>query len=160
MIDVHSKSQKSVFRLSGARALVVSVSGRYLLGPLWNRWTLPIANCYEVVGLVAYMTADKITSIQRGIIFIMAEWSGQAKWAYKHLAEFLAQHGDALEHLVTIDIDQQPYIGNLPELSGKIHGYGEVAVVRDGHIVFVAALGREKSLIQNRCEELLRFYEA
>ena len=86
----------------------------------------------------------------------MAEWSGPAKAAHKYLAEFLAQNPPALEHLICIDLDRQPEVYNLPELSGKIHGYGEAAVINDGFIVFATILGKEKSQISERCEELLR----
>ena len=105
------------------------------------------------------MPTTQIASIQRGVIFLMAEWSGQAKWAYKHLTAFLDKQSTKVERFVCIDIDQKPYIGDLPELSGKIHGFGEAAVVKDGRIVFVTVLGKEKELADARCEELLRFYK-
>ncbi|SRR6266498_4433809 len=105
------------------------------------------------------MSVAAISSIQRGIVFVMAQWSGQAKWAHQHLTGFLSQHPPALEHLTCIDVDEEPSVYDLPEFSGKIHGYGEVAVVRDGRIVFVTVLGKDRSRIQEHCEELLRFYE-
>jgi len=101
-----------------------------------------------------------ITSVQSGIVFLMAEWSGQAKWAYNQLKDFLAQHQAALDHLTCIDVDREPDIYDLPELSGKIHGCGEAAVIKNGRIVFVTELGKDKRQIQNRCEELLKIYEA
>jgi hypothetical protein len=76
------------------------------------------------------------------------------------LGDFLAQSGTALEHFTSIDVDRQPEVYDLPELSGKIHGYGEAGVVRDGCIVFVTTLGKDKSQIQERCAELLRVYVA
>jgi hypothetical protein len=106
------------------------------------------------------MTTTSITSIQRGIVFVMAEWSGQAKWAHKQLVDFLAEHRTPPEHLTCIDVDRQPDVYDLPEFSGKIHGYGEAAAVRDGRIVFVTTLGKDKNRIQERCAELLKFYEA
>ncbi|HXC99876.1 MAG TPA: hypothetical protein VN048_11080 [Verrucomicrobiae bacterium] len=102
-----------------------------------------------------------IALVQRGIVFLMAEWSGQAKWAYKQLKDFWELHNGTPEHLICVDIDrEQNVVCALPELAGKIHGYGEAAVVRDGKIVFVTTLGKDKSQIQNRCEELLKFYRA
>jgi hypothetical protein len=101
-----------------------------------------------------------IISVQRGIIFLRAEWSGQAEWAFSQLTDFLRQHNELLEHLICFDIDRdQETIRALSELAGKIHGYGEAAVVRDGKIVFVTILGKDKTQIQNRCEELLKFYQ-
>ncbi len=106
------------------------------------------------------MATTKITSIQKGIIFLMAAWSGQAKWAYTQLTSFLEQRGMVLEHFICIDIDRELDVCDLPELSGKIHGFGEAAVVKDGRITFVTALGKDKDLIDQKCEELLRFYKA
>ena len=112
------------------------------------------------MGLVTFMTTAEITSIQRGIILVMAEWSGQAHWVYRKLVDFLAQRGATSETLTCIDVDQDPTVYELPEFSGKIHAYGEAAVVRDGRIVFVTVLGKDKAQIQQRCAELWEFYEA
>ena len=112
-----------------------------------------------MLGLITHVTTD-ITSVQRGIIFLMAEWSGSAKMAFKQLTDILAQRHTASEHLICIDVDREPGVYDLPEFFGKIHGNGEAAVVRDGRIVFVTSLGKDKSQMQERCEELLRFYEA
>jgi hypothetical protein len=105
------------------------------------------------------MPTTHIASIHNGIIFLMAEWSGQSKWAYKHLATYLEKQGISIETLASIDIDRKPYIADLPELAGKIHGFGEAAVVKDGRIVFVTVLGKDKELADERCEELLRVYK-
>lgn len=102
----------------------------------------------------------KITSVQRGIIFLMFEWSGQAKWAYKQLRDFWKHHNGVPEHLVCVDFDREHDLWTLPELAGKVHGYGEAAVIRDGKIVFVTNLGKDKSQIQERCDELLKIYQA
>jgi hypothetical protein len=101
-----------------------------------------------------------ISSIQSGIVFLMAEWSGQAKWACGQLKSFLAPHQAALANLVCIDVGRDPGIYDLPELSGKIHGYGEAAVIKNGKVVFVTVLGKDKIQTQNRCEELLKVYKA
>ena len=104
--------------------------------------------------------ATTFLSIQNGIVFLMAEWSGPAKLAYNDLKCFLEHHRSALDNLTFIDVDREPDIYNLPELSGKIHGWGEVVVVKNGKIGFVTELGKDKSQIQNRYEELLKIYEA
>jgi hypothetical protein len=39
------------------------------------------------------MTTTTIASIQRGIVFLMAEWSGGAQCAYPKPVAFLEQHG-------------------------------------------------------------------
>ena len=71
-----------------------------------------------------------------------------------------AQRGATSETLTCIDVDQDPTVYELPEFSGKIHAYGEAAVVRDGRIVFVTVLGKDKAQIQQRCAELWEYYEA
>lgn len=90
----------------------------------------------------------------------MAEWSGSAKMAFKQLTDLLRQSHTPSEHLICIDVDREPGIYDLPEFADKIHGNGEAAIVRDGRIVFVTSLGKDKSQIRERCEELLAFYEA
>jgi hypothetical protein len=104
--------------------------------------------------------ATTFSSIQNGIVFLMAEWSGPAKLAYNDLKSFLENHHSALDNLTCVDVDREPDIYNLPELAGKIHGWGEAVVIKNGKIVFVAVLGKDKGQIQNRCEELLKIYEA
>jgi hypothetical protein len=105
------------------------------------------------------MSPSRIQSIQHGIIFLMAQWSGGAHWAHKQLTDFLEQRGVPPDRLATLDIDREPYVYDLPELAGKVHGWGETAVVKDGRIVFVTILGKDKGRIQEHCEELLRAYE-
>jgi hypothetical protein len=67
------------------------------------------------------MTVTAIPSIQRGIVFVMAQWSGQAKWAHQQLTGFLRQHPSALEHLSCIDVDEEPGVYDLPEFAGKMN---------------------------------------
>jgi hypothetical protein len=104
------------------------------------------------------MTAATIDSIQRGIVFLMAEWSGGGQWAYPKLVAFLEQHDIPLEQLHVFNVDDYPELYDMPELSGKIHGWGEAAVVKDGRIVFFTRLAKEQHLIQDHCDELLRVY--
>ena len=101
-----------------------------------------------------------ISSIQNGIVFLMAEWSGPAKLAYNGLRHFLEKRGLVLSNLTCIDVDREPSIYDLPELAGKIHGWGEALVIKNGKIVVVTALGKDKSQFENRCEELLSNYAA
>jgi hypothetical protein len=100
-----------------------------------------------------------ITSIQRGIVFLLARWSGPAVNARDILLNLLQDRGIS-EHLLCVDVDREPEIYDVPELSGKIHGWGEAAVVRDGKIVFVTVLGKDLGRIQEHCDELFRAYSA
>ncbi|HSU52858.1 MAG TPA: hypothetical protein VLT36_02220 [Candidatus Dormibacteraeota bacterium] len=104
------------------------------------------------------MAATTITSIQRGIVFLMADWSGGARWAYPRLVAFLKEHGIASEELHVLNVDDHPELYNMPELSGKIHGWGEALVVKAGRIVLFTRLGKDQPLIQEHCDQLLRVY--
>jgi hypothetical protein len=106
------------------------------------------------------MNTNTIQSIQHGILFLVANWSGGAKLAHQQLIAFLERSGISLQQLHVIDVDRHPELYDMPELSGKIHGWGEAAVVRDGRIVFVTVLGKDTSQILELCNELLREYEA
>ena len=106
------------------------------------------------------MTTPVIQSIQHGIVFLMAEWSGGAQWAYRQLVTRLEQRGIPQEQLHVFNVDQHPELYHIPELTGRIHGYGETAIVRDGRIVFVTVLGKDQTRIQEHCDELFKAYHA
>jgi hypothetical protein len=105
------------------------------------------------------LSAKRIQSIRHGIVFLMAEWSVGVRWAHGQLTRFLKEHDVSPDRLITIDVDEDPGLYDLPELAGRIHGWGETAVVKDGRIVFLTVLGKDKGRIQEHCEELLRAYE-
>ena len=106
------------------------------------------------------MSTASITSIQRGIVFLMASWSAGAQWAFPKLTSFLEEHNIPSEQLHVFDVDQHPELYHLAELTGKIHGWGEVLVIKSGRIVFVTRLGKDLPSIQERCDELLKVYAA
>lgn len=106
------------------------------------------------------MTTTSVTSIQRGIVYLLATWSGGAKWAFPKLVAYLEQHGISSEQLHVFDVDQHPELYDLPELAGKILGWGEVLAIKDGRIIHFTLLGKDQHLIQEHCEELLRVYVA
>jgi len=106
------------------------------------------------------MNTKSITSIQYGIVFLTATWSGGAQWALPKLVAFLEQNDISSEQLHVFDVDQNPDLYDLPELIGKIHGWGEALVVKDGRILFFTRLGKDQHLIQEHCDELLRVYAA
>jgi hypothetical protein len=105
------------------------------------------------------MTPTAIQSIQHGIVFLLAEWSGGANWAHRQLVTSLEQRGIPLERLHVLNVDRHPELYDLPEFVGRIHGWGEAAVVRDGKIVFVSVLGKDQSRVREHCDELFRAYE-
>ncbi len=99
------------------------------------------------------------TSIQRGVLFLHARWSGPSIIAQQYLLGFLEERGVS-GCLVCIDLDAEPEIYQVPEFSGKVHGWGEVAVVRDGSVVFFAALAKDQGRIRELCDELFRAFSA
>jgi len=106
------------------------------------------------------MTTSSIQSIQHGIVFLMAKWSGGAVWAHGQLVKFLDQRGIPAQQLTVLDVDCHPELYDMPEFAGKIHGWGETAIVQGGRIVFVTVLGKDQARIEEHCEELLRVYNA
>jgi hypothetical protein len=85
--------------------------------------------------------ASIVRSIRRGVLFLMAFWSGPAIQAFAKLTEVLARlDAEGLE-LVVADVDGSPDLYELPEFKGKVHGAGETAWVRNGKIVVTSGLG-------------------
>lgn len=84
---------------------------------------------------------SSVRSIRRGVLFLMAFWSGPSVQAFAKLTEVLARlDAEGLE-LVVVDVDGSPDLYDLPEFKGKVRGYGETAWVRDGKIVATSGLG-------------------
>ena len=106
------------------------------------------------------MTTTNITSIQRGIVFLMATWSGGAQWVFPKLVSYLEQHDIPSDQLHVFDVDQHPELYDLPELAGKVHGWGETLVIKDRRIVLFTRLGKDQHLIHQNLDEVLRVYSA
>jgi hypothetical protein len=104
------------------------------------------------------MSTSNIQSIQRGIVFLMAEWSGGSQWAHRQLVHFLDKRGFSPEQLTVLNVDLHPELYDMPEFAGKIHGWGETAVVQNGRIVFVTVLGKDQDRFQEHFDDLLRAY--
>ncbi len=83
-----------------------------------------------------------IRSVHRGILFLMAFWSGTSVQAFAKLTEVVARLdlSNAIDRVV-VDIDGSPALYELPEFSGKVHGHGETAWVRAGNIISTSGLG-------------------
>lgn len=83
-----------------------------------------------------------IAEIERGILFLMAFWSGPSVTAFKKLTEAVARIDTEGElELVVVDVDGSPALYKVPEFLGKVHGKGETAWVRDGKIVATSGFG-------------------
>jgi hypothetical protein len=82
-----------------------------------------------------------VRSIRRGVLFLMAFWSGPSVRAFAKLTEVLARLDAGGPELVVADVDGSPDLYELAEFKGKVHGAGETAWVRDGEIVATSSLG-------------------
>jgi hypothetical protein len=95
----------------------------------------------ERITYVPDADASTVRSIRRGILFLMAFWSGPSIQAFARLTEVLARPGAEHLELVVADLDGSPALYELPEFKGKVQGAGETAWVRDGQIVATSGLG-------------------
>jgi hypothetical protein len=82
-----------------------------------------------------------VRSIGRGILFLMAFWSGPSVQAFAKLTEVLASLPSHDLELVVVDVDGSAPLYELPEFQGQISGSGETAWVRDGRIVATSGRG-------------------
>jgi hypothetical protein len=105
-----------------------------------------------------YSEADGavIGSIQCGVLFVMAFWSGPARLAFAELKRVLERvdQGGRLE-LVVVDTDGCPELYELPEFVGKLAGAGETAWVRDGRIVRTSGQGYHPECFESYTRQLL-----
>lgn len=97
-----------------------------------------------------------IATIQLGVLFVMAFWSGQSVLAFIRLTDIISRT-DALEQsqVVVIDTDGAPAFYDLPEFWGKLHGYGEVAWIKDGVIQCTSGKGFSPSCFEANTKALL-----
>jgi hypothetical protein len=96
----------------------------------------------ERIRYVSDAGADVIESIQRGILLLMAFWSGTSWKAFISLTEVIAGlESEGLE-LVVIDVDGSPEVcEEVPEFKWKVHGHGEAAWIREGKILSTSGMG-------------------
>ena len=102
---------------------------------------------------------EKIRRIHRGIIFVHAKWSGGSVWALPRFKEFITNRSIPNEHVLYLDADDEE-LAAVPEFYGKMHGWGEVAVILGGQIVFLTNLGDIKEQFEQRCAQVMDVYDA
>jgi hypothetical protein len=99
---------------------------------LEQRTNLPVRR----VTYLADATPDAIHGIDRGIVFLMAFWSGYAVRAFVELKNVLARLSVEELEVVVVDVDGAEQLAAIPELKEKLlMGYGETYWVRRGKIV-------------------------
>jgi hypothetical protein len=97
-----------------------------------------------------------IGTIDLGVLFVMAFWSGPSRLAFAHLKQVLsAVDPDGRLELVVVDTDGCPDLYEMPEFDGNLHGYGEVAWVRGGRIACTSGLGYHPECFELNTRELL-----
>jgi hypothetical protein len=98
-----------------------------------------------------------IGSIRLGVLFVMAFWSGASRQGFAKLKQVLAalDPGGRLE-LVVVDTDGCPDLYQAPEFVGRLHGWGEVAWVRDGRVARTSGLGYHPECFEPFTRELLQ----
>ena len=96
----------------------------------------------ERVSYLSDADAGVIEQIDRGILFLMAFWSGPSVTAFAKLTQVVGNLDKREElELVVVDVDGSPDLYQLPEFAGKVHGTGETAWDREGKIVTTSGLG-------------------
>ncbi|MDY3557454.1 hypothetical protein R5W24_006645, partial [Gemmata sp. JC717] len=95
-------------------------------------------------------------TIRLGVVFVMAWWSGPSRQGFAKLKRVLADldPGGRLE-VVVVDTDGCPDLYECPEFVGQLHGWGEVAWVREGRVVRTSGMGHRPECFEPFTRELL-----
>ncbi|SFJ46149.1 hypothetical protein [Planctomicrobium piriforme] len=99
--------------------------------------------------------ASVIDSIQNGILFLMAYWSGTSVLAFSKLAEVVSALLPEEFEFVVADVDGSSALCVVPEFLGKVHGYGETAWIHQGKIIATSGLGLNFECFQPNTSILL-----
>lgn len=96
------------------------------------------------------------STIQFGVLFVMARWSGPSMQAFAKLKEVLANVDPSgrLE-LVVVDTDGSPDLYECPQFDGQLAGWGEVAWVQNGQVVRTSGMGYHPECFEPFTRELL-----
>jgi hypothetical protein len=83
-----------------------------------------------------------LRSLNRGILFLMAFWSGASVRAFQALTDVIARLDPRQElELAVADVDGSPALYAVPEFFGRVHGAGETAWIRNGTILMTSGHG-------------------
>jgi hypothetical protein len=103
-----------------------------------------------------FAQADRsiVGSVQLGVLFVMAFWSGQSRQAFAALKQSLLVGDPTGEiELVVVDTDSCPDLYDAPFFPNSLHGYGETAWIRDG--VVLQTLGHQPEKYPEAVKNLL-----
>jgi hypothetical protein len=86
-------------------------------------------------------TVETVRAIDRGILFVIAFWSGPAFRAYHELTTVITRLGaEEKLQLVIADIDGASELTSIPEI-GLLGGAGETAWIRSGKVIAYSGPG-------------------
>jgi hypothetical protein len=94
--------------------------------------------------------------IERGLLFVMAFWSGTSFQSLTAITELLADlDPDARLEFVIIDTDGASKLHDHPSFKNRLHGCGEIAWIRKGKIVAATSIGFDPMDYRKNTQELL-----
>jgi len=111
----------------------------------------------DQVVFVPEADAGIIDSIETGVLFLMAFWSGYSVTAFAALSKVLATAETEPLELVVADIDGSPSLYEVPEFKERIHGAGETAWIHHGTIIATSGLGLNLESFAPNTSTLLAF---
>lgn len=95
-------------------------------------------------------------TIQFGVLFVMAWWSGPSHQGWFKLKQVLtALDPNGRLEVIMVDTDGCPDLYECPEFAGQLHGWGEVAWVRCGQVVRTSGTGYRPECFEPFTRELL-----
>ena len=102
-------------------------------------------------------TPNPIAGIERGSVFLLARWSGPCVLARDCLRRAWSAAGLPDSELHILDWDEhEASLRELPELSGRVHSWGEAFHVRRGSITYFHVLGHKHSNIDREIQTFLQ----
>lgn len=110
----------------------------------------------ERIRYYADSNVSLIRSIKRGILFVMAFWSGTSVRAFSQLSEVIGRNDpDGTLEFVVIDTDGAGEFYLHSEFTDKLHGHGETAWIKDGVIQCTSGVGYNPSCFEPNTKGLL-----
>jgi hypothetical protein len=111
------------------------------------------------IGRIRYFSdsdTSLIRQINRGVLFVMAFWSGPSVLAFQQLTEIINRlDPDGVLEIVVIDTDGAEDFYEHPDFKGKLHGAGETAWIKNGIIQCTSGLGYNPTCFTTNTEALL-----
>jgi hypothetical protein len=101
-------------------------------------------------------TTSLIGEIKRGVLFVMAFWSGPSIKAFNQLTDIINRlDPNGMLEFVVIDTDGAQSFYEHPIFNGKLHGAGEAAWIKDGVIQCTSGLGSNPNCFEANTKKLL-----